>query len=264
MDNFLKTAAGFETTCKLIETINRSTDDYLFIWDIKADTRWFFGDIDAHYDIRKNGSDTNKTQEMMRIIHPADRDAVLKSLNEIAQGKKDTHDMDYRWINRKGQKVWINCHGTVVRDDQGEPYLMLGRVSEENLRHLFNPLTSLWNKTKLRADLKAKLPAEKGYLLLLDIDGLATINLSHGRAYGDELLKEIAEFCENMKAVQTAYHVEHNYFALVLNVDTQEQVREIFATIGEAMLEKCTFTAGALSRSPATKQGLCEPARDAR
>ena len=246
MDHFLKTEAGFETTCKLIETINRSTDDYLFIWDIKADNRWFFGDIDAHYDIRKDGSDTNKTPEMMRIIHPADRDAVLKSLEEIAQGKKDTHDMDYRWINRKGEKVWINCHGTVVRDDHGEPYLMLGRVSEENLRHLFNPLTSLWNKNKLRADLKVKLPAEKGYLLLLDIDGLAAINLSHGRAYGDELLKEIAEFCENLKVVRAAYHVDHNYFALILSAETEEQVREAFAAIGEAMQDKCTFTAGAV------------------
>ena len=84
MDNFLKTDSGFETTLRLIETINRSTDDYLFIWDIKADTRWFFGDIDEKYDIRKNGSDTNSTTEMMRIIYPADRDAVLKSLTEIA------------------------------------------------------------------------------------------------------------------------------------------------------------------------------------
>ena len=153
----MNTTEGFETTCKLIETINRSTDDYLFIWDIKADARWFFGDIDEHYDIRKNDSATNSTPDMMQIIHPADRAAVLKSLNEIKEGKKDTHDMDYRWINRRGQKVWINCHGTVIRDNEDKPYLMIGRVSEENLRHLFNPLTSLWNKNKLREDLKALL-----------------------------------------------------------------------------------------------------------
>ena len=68
MDDFLNTKAGFETTCRLIETINRSTDDYLFIWDIGADTRWFFGDIDDHYKIRKDGSSTNNTDEMMEII----------------------------------------------------------------------------------------------------------------------------------------------------------------------------------------------------
>lgn len=246
MDNFLKTNAGFETTCKLIETINRSTDDYLFIWDIKADSRWFFGNIDKYYNIRKDGSDTNSTPEMMKIIYPADRRAVRASLQEIAEGKKDTHNMDYRWINRSGQKVWINCHGTVIRDNENKPHLMIGRVSEENLRHLFNPLTGLWNKNKLRSDLKEAVKRGKGYLMFLDVDSLAAINLSHGRQYGDDLLKEVAELCENHKLVKTAYHIDHNYFALILKAETEKQVRDFYDTVKQAMQEKCTFTASAV------------------
>lgn len=242
----MKTAEGFETTLKLIDTINQSTDDYLFIWDIKADTRWFFGEIDKHYDIRKNGSDTNSTPDMCRIIHPADCDAVLKSLGEIGRGEKDIHNMDYRWVNRKGETVWINCHGTVIRDADNEPYLMIGRASEGNLRHLYNPLTGLWNKIKLRSDLKRHLQESDGYLMLLDIDGLATINLTHGRSYGDALLKEIAHVCEALEQVDTAYHVDHNYFGLVLKVDGEEQARKVYEQIRDAMEEKCTFTAGAV------------------
>lgn len=246
MDKFLKTSDGFDTTLKLIETINRSTDDYLFIWDIGADTRWFFGDIDTYYDIRKDGSNTNSTPDMMRIIYPADRDAVLASLTDIKNGKKDTHNMDYRWVNRNGEKVWINCHGTVIRDDSGKPHLMIGRASEENLRHLYNPLTALWNKNKLRQDLKSVLETSQGYLMFLDIDGLAAINLSHGREYGDALLKEIAELLENTTRVKAAYHVDHNYFALIVDAVSEEDVRAIFETIKESMIEKCTFTAGAV------------------
>ena len=246
MDNFLKTAEGFETTLKLIETINRSTDDYLFIWDIKADKRWFFGDIDKHYDIRKNGSETNSTTEMLKIIYPADSAAVLKSLKQIAKGEKDIHNMDYRWINRNGEKVWINCNGTVIRDNANEPYIMIGRVSEENLRHLYNPLTGLWNKNKLRLDLKSYMKEGSRYLMLLDIDGLATINLTHGRSYGDALLKDVAELCEFLEQTEAAYHVDHNYFALILNVDSEEKVREIHKQIKEKMLGKCTFTVSAV------------------
>lgn len=246
MDNFLKTDSGFDTTLKLIETINRSTDDYLFIWDICEDKRWFFGDIDKNYDIRKNGSETNSTKEMLRVIHPADRNAVLASLTDIANGKKDTHNMDYRWINRNGDKVWINCHGTVIKNNDNEPYIMIGRVSEENLRHLYNPLTSLWNKNKLRLDLKERVKESFGYLMLLDIDGLAAINLSRGREYGDSLLKEIAEICENLDGVNTAYHTDHNYFALVMDVDSEDEVFKIYSTVKEMMLEKCTFTASAV------------------
>lgn len=246
MDNFLKTTEGFKTTLQLMDTINHSTDDYLFIWDIQADKRWFFGDIDQYYDIRKNGSETNNTKEMMRIIHPADRAAVLESLTQISKGEKDIHNMDYRWIKRNGDKVWINCHGTVIRDDENKPYLMIGRVSEENLRHLYNPLTGLWNKNKLRQDLRAGLEASRGYLMFLDVDGLSAINLSHGRQYGDELLKEIAEFCESQECVSAAYHIDHNYFALILDANSQEEVHEIYGYIQEAMNDKCTFTASAV------------------
>ena len=246
MDNFLKTNEGFQTTLKLMDTINHSTDDYLFIWDIQADTRWFFGDIDKYYDIRTNGSATNSTSDMMRIIYPSDRMAVLNSLTQIAKGEKDTHNMDYRWMNRDGQKVWINCHGTVIRDNEDKPHIMIGRVSEENLRHLYNSLTGLWNKNKLRQDLKEKLADGGGYLMLLDIDGLAAINLSHGRQYGDKLLKEVAEFCENLEGVNMAYHVDHNYFALILDSHTREGVCHIYELIQDAMTEKCTFTASAV------------------
>ena len=245
MDSFLKSTEGFKNTLKLIETINRSTDDYLFIWDIAADTRWFFGDIDEHYDIHKNGSKTNSTQDMLRVIHPSDSAAVLKSLGEIASGKKDTHDMDYRWITKSGQTVWINCHGTVIRDENNEPYLMIGRVSEENLRHLYNPLTALWNKNKLRIDLKERL-LSKGFLMLLDIDSLATINLTHGRQYGDMLLKEIAAVCEKLPEVEKAYHTDHNHFVLVTGLNSQEAVCDLFEKIKNTMAEKCTFTASAV------------------
>ncbi len=246
MDNFLKTTDGFETTLRLVETINRSTDDYLFIWDIKADTRWFFGDIDKYYDIRKNGSETNSTPDMLKIIYPADSEAVLKSLTQIAKGEKDTHNMDYRWVNRSGQKVWINCHGTVIRDNENKPHIMIGRVSEENLRHLYNPLTALWNKNKLRIDLKAYLEESGRYLMLLDIDNLSTINLTHGRDYGDCLLKEIADLCESLEESHAAYHVDHNYFAIVLNARSEQEVRRIHKQIREKMLGKCTFTVSAV------------------
>lgn len=245
MDNFLKTAAGFETTLKLIETINRSTDDYLFLWDIQADARWFFGDIDRNYDIRSNGSETNSTSEMLRVIHPADRAAVLKSLDEIKRGVKDTHKMDYRWINRAGESVWINCHGNVIRDEQGNPAVMIGRVSEEALRHLFNPLTGLWNKVKLHEDMEERLN-RSGTLLLLDISGLAAINLTHGRGYGDALLREVADLLTEMDVVEQAYHVNHNNFAAILSVETPAEAEQVYTEIGERMSGKCRFYAGAV------------------
>ena len=173
MDKFFKTDESFELTKQLLEVINYTTNDFLFVWDIQTDTNWFFGNIDKEFHVREQGSPTNKTSQMMDIIHPADKKAVPEDLKRIADGKQEAHDMNYRWIDKKGNIVWVNCRGKVIRDKEGNPYVMVGRVSEEAVRHLYNPLTGLWNKTKLKEDLKFRLFNNQGYLMLLDIDGLA-------------------------------------------------------------------------------------------
>ena len=246
MDYFFKSKDALETARRLLKTVNLSTDDFLFVWDITSDQRWFFGDIDKRYNIRKSGNGMNNTSEMMEIIHPADRDAVLKSLEELAKGEKDAHCMDYRWINKEGKKVWINCHGILVRDENEKPYLMFGRVSEENLRHLYNPVTGLWNHDKLRQDMERYLEDNVGYLMLLDVDDLTTTNLTYGREYGDQLLQEIAEFCESLENVSMVYHVDQNCFGLVLHLSSESEVRGVYEHIKKSMRSKCTFTASAV------------------
>ena len=36
-----------------LEALSKSTDDYLFVWDIERDENWFFGDVDKNFDIRQ-------------------------------------------------------------------------------------------------------------------------------------------------------------------------------------------------------------------
>ncbi len=246
MDKFFKTDESFELTKQLLEVVNYTTNDFLFVWDIQTDTNWFFGDIDKEFHVREQGSPTNKTSQMMDIIYPADRKAVSEDLKRIADGKQEAHDMNYRWIDKKGNIVWVNCRGKVIRDKEGNPYVMVGRVSEEAVRHLYNPLTGLWNKTKLKEDLKFRLFDNQGYLMLLDIDGLAAINLSHGRKFGDELLKEIADLLESTDIVEQCYHIDHNNFAVIINSESEEDVKDLFAFISEKTKDKCTFTASAV------------------
>ena len=246
MDSYFKSEESFEATRKLLETVNHTTDDFLFVWDIAKDVNWFFGNVDENYAIRQQGSSTNTTEEMMQIIYPADRAAVKKDLSNVAAGIQDTHNMNYRWVNRQGNKVWVNCHGQVIRDKNGKPSIMIGRVSEESLRHLYNPLTSLWNKAKLREDLKKLLAKSQGYLMILDIDGLSAINLRHGRSYGDQLLLEMGSILERHKLVSEAYHINNNNFAAFVKVEKQEEVQELFDQLQSEMSERCTFTGSAV------------------
>jgi len=246
MDKFLIDTEHYETTLKLLELINRTTDDYLYFMDIKKGLNWFFGPVDINYNLRTSGGVTVTDEEVFAIVHPADRKALKEDLDRGKAGLQDTHDMNYRWINREGAIVWVNCRGHVIYGQDGTPAVMIGRVSEEALRHLYNPLTGLRNKRKLREDLKNAMQTGKQTMILLDIDGLASINLAHGRSYGDALLKEIAAYLDAHRLVWRAYHIDHNNFA-VIPTDAQDKTAEIvFSELCEAYLEKCTFTAAAV------------------
>lgn len=245
MDKFVKGGADLESTRKMMEAINHTTDDFLFVLDIANDANWFFGDIDRDYAVREAGQEVNTVAEMMRVVHPADREMLSEDLKRIATGEQETHDLNYRWINRRGEVVWVSCRGRVMKDENGNPAMMIGRVSEEALRHLFNPLTGLWNKVKLREDMEERFQ-RPGTLLLLDISGLAAINLTHGRDYGDALLREVADLLSGMDVVEQAYHINHNNFAAVLSVESAAEAEAAYKRICERMNGKCTFYAGAV------------------
>ena len=228
-----------------LEILSQSTDDFLFLLDINGHVNWFFGPVDKDYAVHKTGADTNTTLDMMNIIYPADRMAVSANFKSIAGGKTDVHNMNYRWINRDGNPVWINSRGKVIFDKSGKPFVMIGRVSEEAMRHLFNPLTGLFNKVKMREDLRTSLHKyNQGYLMLLDIDDLAAINLSHGRKYGDSLLKELATLIENNPAVDRIYHTELSYFAVWFKCGSEQEIQNVFYGIRDAMEQKCSVSAG--------------------
>lgn len=133
----------------ILTIMGKTTNSYIYLWDILADEFWYSEEIDKAYTLHDNGEIFNKSADLQKIIHPADWDVLQKDLAQIAAGTKKSHHMNYRWINRWGEAVWINCRGIVINDDKGKPFVMLGRVSDEQLRTLYHPMTKLFNKEKL-------------------------------------------------------------------------------------------------------------------
>ena len=244
MDKILNASKDYATIKRVFEAINKTTDDFLYVHDIKNNEIQFFGAIDEVFEIRKPGSSVNTFEELLSIVHPADRKMLAADITKIMEGKKDFHDMNFRMFNCCGKTVWVNSRGRVIHSEDGKPYVMMGRLSEEAMRHLFNPLTGLWNKTKLRDDLKNRLGSGIGWLMMLEIPMLADINLSHGRSFGDMLLYEVAYILEEIDCVEESYHIDHNNFAVILDVRTTEEVEAIYRHISSRLDDKCTLFAG--------------------
>ena len=246
MDKLLNAVKDFSTIKRYLEAINQTTDDFLFMFNIPDSKLQFFGTINEVFEISRSESLIGVIEDMLSIVHPADRSALRADLEKIRVGDSDSHDMNFRMFNRRGETVWVNSRGKVLHDENGAPYVMIGRLSEEALRHLFNPLTGLWNKTKLREDLKNRLHMGKGWLMMLGIPALADINLSHGRSFGNQLLCEMADLLEGIDCIEESYHIDHNNFAIVVKECAPEKVEETYEKICQAMNEKCSVSAGAV------------------
>jgi diguanylate cyclase (GGDEF)-like protein len=94
----------------------------------------------------------------------------------------------------------------------------------EQLRHLANhdPLTQLPNRRAFMRDLEAALaPSEEGVtplsLVVLDLDGLKTLNDVHGHAAGDECLIRIGHLLRTeLRPGDSAYRIGGDEFAILL------------------------------------------------
>lgn len=232
-----------EKHLEFLRILAQSTEDYLFLLDIENDKNYFIGNISERYDIPKAGSETNTVQELLSITHESDREALSADLQRVIEGNSGEHNMDYRWVDRSGNAVWINCRGRVIRDDAGNPFLMIGRVSDTLLTSYYNPITGLFNKQRLTQDLQEHRTPDFTHFMLLDVDNLSDINLNRGRSTGDELLRTLSRTLEGIFPMSRLYHVEKDRFAILLDTGAERKIRGYFERINKQLGAHATVSA---------------------
>lgn len=115
----------------VLKVLSKSTDDYLFLWDIGRDEFWFFDEIEQDYEVRIDGKPTISMNELVRVIYPADRELLREDFERVAAGEQPEHALIYRWLDRNGEPVWLNGRGQVIPDDKGRPFCMIGSIGKE-------------------------------------------------------------------------------------------------------------------------------------
>lgn len=230
---------------KVLKILRKSTDNYLFLWDIGRDELWFFDDVEREYAVHISEKPTITAKDMERFIHPADYQMFSEELKKIAEGTKQEHNLNCRWINKAGETVWMNWRGQVITDDEGKSFCMIGEISDQMLRYLYNPLTKLFNNEKMSQDFEEG-NISNGYFMLVSIDNLNNINLEHGRSYGDQIIKKCAEVMEHNSLIQHIWHTEGNCFALDLAAETENEAKRIYNNLSAELADVCTISAGAV------------------
>lgn len=239
----------FKQYCETLRILNESTDDYLYIARLDTKRFYYWGNIEERYPLPRNREDGYSIEEYSKAVYDHDAAALEQDIRYVLEGKQDTHDMEYRLVDREGNQVWTSCRGKVVYDEQGKRLFMMGRISDTVLLGKTDSLTGLFNSSKFMKDFEETLHQKKeGTLLVLGVDDFKNINKKYGRAHGNRVLKNVTlimEDCVDDKI--RIYRLDGDHFAINFVGYQGEMVAPVYESIRKQLGGGCTFSAGAVT-----------------
>lgn len=200
--------------CEMIDLLRPCMDDYLYVYDIVNDFYYISPHAVSRFSMEKN-----YFHEVVKghgqFVYPQDLPALQANLNSILAGEIDFHNLDYRWMDKDGEPVWINCRGYVVHDDDQALY-MIGCVNEIGKRQRADNISGLLGQSSLQAFLEDGASPAPHYFLRLGLDDFKEINEKHGVEYGDMILKKTAECISScITSSQKLYRLVADEFMIV-------------------------------------------------
>ena len=200
----------------IVELFNPCMDDYLYVFDLQKDCY----KISKHATERfllpgDNFDDAAKAHHT--FVYSEDQSRLDDEFRRIMSGEIVFHNMHYRWLDRAGKPVWINCRGRVLNDADGKPHFLVGCINEIGQKQKADNVSGLLGESSLSAyveQFEDGLP--DGFFLRIGIDDFRDINGDFGMEYGDYILKSTADcIAENIKPSQRLYRLLADEFMVV-------------------------------------------------
>ena len=203
-----------------------SEGTYVYLCDMKYDySRWSASAVDLF----------NLPSEYMygagdiweERIHPEDREAYRKGIDDIFMGNSNGHDMQYRAQRADGGYDVCTCRGVVIRDPSGEPDYFAGTIRNHGIQGHLDTLTGLRNQYGFFEDLDLNL--HKGTEMIVSIVGISKfseINEVYGYHFGNRVLQKFArKLFDFVGNTGHTYRIDGTKFAIISHEMTVERIR---------------------------------------
>lgn len=221
----------------IVELFNPCMDDYLYVFDLQKD----FYKISKHATERfllPGETFDNAAKEHHTFVYTEDQPRLDEEFNRIMNGEIVFHNMHYRWLDREGHPVWINCRGRVLNDADGRPHFLVGCINEIGQKQKADNVSGLLGESSLSAYVEQfgdGLP--DGFFLRIGIDDFRDINGDFGMEYGDYILKSTADcISANIKPGQKLYRVLADEFMVVdFSGGDMEAATELYKAIRKSL-----------------------------
>lgn len=214
-----------------------------FTWDLLTDI--ITGSAEYHH-IRKTTPDTlNKFEDILKTIHPDDREQWLAVVRAVKAGEKP-YVVDYRLLLSDGTVKYVHAQGETTCDEHGKPILLFGamfdvtdtKIAEARLKDAIIAAETA-NRAKsaflanMSHELRTPLTAVLGFTQLLREDPTLTKsqkeNLDIINRSGEHLLSLINDVLEMSKIESGQLGLQEGVFDLWTVLDSIEEMLRVRA-----------------------------------
>ena len=163
-------------------------------------------------------------------IHPDDREAYHKGIDEIFSGNAGDHDMQYRARRPSGEYDVCTCRGTVIRDPSGEPDYFAGTIRNHGIQGHIDTLTGFRNQYGFFEDLDNAIRRNAPIsVLLLGISKFSEVNEIYGYHFGNRVIQQYARaLFEKIGNTGHTYRIDGTKFAVISNTLSVSELRDGF------------------------------------
>ena len=201
---------------KAFEVVSEGT--YVYLCDMKYDfSRWSKSAVDTYSLPAEYMYGAGDIWE--NHIHPDDRAAYHKGIDEIFSGSAAGHDMQYRAKRVTGEYDVCTCRGTVIRDQAGEPDYFVGTIRNHGQQSHIDTLTGFRNQYGFFEDLESCIKRNAAVSVsLFGISKFSEINEMYGYHFGNRVLQQYARCVfEDIGNTGHVYRIDGTKFAVISN-----------------------------------------------
>lgn len=222
--------------CSVIKMFDSSADDYLYLYDLDNDYYYMSVHATEKFPLERNEFN-NVIEEYRKICYPEDFSMLEQELKGIISGKNNGYNLQYRWIDKELNPVWINCRGVVCKLKDSSRVL-IGCANQIGAKQKADNVSGLLGQTSLEKYIQISSKIFKsGFVLRLGLDDFREINERYGIEYGDKVLKDTAECISGcLKGEQQLYRVVSDEFIIIDYLATGiDEAKSLYHSIRHAI-----------------------------
>lgn len=212
-----------------------SIDDYIYLGDLTTNMFYVSQNMYTDFDLPDRLVE-DLVNVWGKLIHEKDKERYYKSIQDMLDGKADTHNEEYQILNRQGQYVWVHCKGSLNRDPiTHQPLSFIGIVKKPASIGKVDSVTGLLTHEKFRETLQHM--SEDGMLeeagfMILGIDNFSKINTLKTHHFGDIVLRNTAQdFINILPDGVSLYRFDGDQFAIFSPDGRRCSLRSIYEVI---------------------------------